>query len=286
MLSDLAGVGSDSSQELVHLYPQRARYAHDFGRSRQHYLARPLGFLRYCRHMAHREGGGFVLPHNALQACRNFTGRSPCWPTAVAIAAAIAVRLAMASPTPLTALHASSVARWIAAICGLTCSVARAVCAANCLTSDATTANPLPASPVRPPRLSHSGASRLVWLAISAINPTTAPTWPAACSDRAPFHPRLRPGYRLLVACVPWPLAGDLSHTGAEFLGRGGNRGNSAGALLGPGVVEALPERVCSTVCATASAGGRSHRCCGDPERGQHARHRGAEILCMPLHRS
>jgi hypothetical protein len=57
---------------------------------------------------------------------------------------------------------------WISLICALISSVAFAVWLASDLTSLATTANPLPASPARAASIVALSASRLVWPAIVA----------------------------------------------------------------------------------------------------------------------
>ena len=63
-------------------------------------------------------------------------------------------------------------------------SVALAVCTASDLTSDATTAKPLPASPARAASIVALSASRLVWPAMVRISLTTSPIFCAA-SDMA-----------------------------------------------------------------------------------------------------
>ena len=72
------------------------------------------------------------------------------------------------------------VADWIAPIWAAISSVAFAVWVASDLTSDATTAKPLPASPARAASMVALSASRLVWLAMSLIRLTTSPIFCAA----------------------------------------------------------------------------------------------------------
>ena len=61
----------------------------------------------------------------------------------------------------------SLVADWISPILLRISSVALAVCWASCLTSEATTAKPLPASPARADSIVALSASRLVWAAMA-----------------------------------------------------------------------------------------------------------------------
>ena len=71
--------------------------------------------------------------------------------------------------------HRVPVEAWMAAICAPISSVAFAVWLARFLTSDATTAKPLPASPARAASIVALSASRLVWPAMSLISLTTSP---------------------------------------------------------------------------------------------------------------
>ena len=64
-------------------------------------------------------------------------------------------------------------------------SVALAVCTASDLTSEATTAKPLPASPARAASMVALSASRLVWPAMARINLITSPIFCAACASVA-----------------------------------------------------------------------------------------------------
>ncbi len=72
------------------------------------------------------------------------------------------------------------VASCIPAIWAASSSVAAAVRLARDLTSEATTAKPLPASPARAASIVALSASRLVWLAMSLISSTTLPIFCAA----------------------------------------------------------------------------------------------------------
>ena len=78
-------------------------------------------------------------------------------------------------PIPSIALAVSSVAPWMPLICLLISSVALAVWVARLLTSAATTAKPLPASPARAASIVAFSASRLVCSAISVISWITVP---------------------------------------------------------------------------------------------------------------
>ena len=75
------------------------------------------------------------------------------------------------------------VASWMAATCWEISSVAREVWLASALTSAATTAKPLPASPARAASIVAFSASRLVCAAILEISPTTEPIRSAASSS-------------------------------------------------------------------------------------------------------
>ena len=78
---------------------------------------------------------------------------------------------------------ASQVACWMPPICAPISSVAFAVWLARLFTSLATTAKPLPASRARAASIVALSASRLVWLAMSLIGPTTPPIFCAAYFD-------------------------------------------------------------------------------------------------------
>ena len=81
------------------------------------------------------------------------------------------------------AATASFVAAWIWVICASISSVALAVWVARLLTSEATTAKPLPASPARAASIVAFNASRLVWLAMLVIRLTTSPIFSAPCAS-------------------------------------------------------------------------------------------------------
>ena len=84
----------------------------------------------------------------------------------------------------LIALTASAVPFCTAAICPVISSVALAVWFARSLTSDATTAKPLPASPARAASIVAFSASRLVWLAMPLIRVTISPMLTTAPDSR------------------------------------------------------------------------------------------------------
>ena len=103
-------------------------------------------------------------------------------------------------------------------------SVALAVCTASDLTSEATTAKPLPAAPARAASIVALSASRLVWPATSWMSLTTSPIFCAACA---------RPAMSALVDCASADrgahhvgrareLAVDLGDRLRQFLGRVG----------------------------------------------------------------
>ena len=85
-------------------------------------------------------------------------------------------------------------------------SVARAVWVASDLTSEATTAKPLPASPARAASMVALSASRLVWLAMSLISFTTSPILSAASARlrTCPFV-RSASAAALLAMSADWP---------------------------------------------------------------------------------
>ena len=89
-------------------------------------------------------------------------------------------------------------------------SVALAVCTASDLTSDATTAKPLPASPARAASMVALSASRLVWPAMLRISLTTSPIFcaPAASPAISPSVARASPVARptMLLVWLSWRL--------------------------------------------------------------------------------
>ena len=103
-----------------------------------------------------------------------------CCSTAAEIVVATAVNSWMLWAIEATSPTAPWVAAWIAATCCEISSVARDVWLASALTSAATTAKPLPASPARAASMVALSASRLVCAAILEISPTTEPMRSAA----------------------------------------------------------------------------------------------------------
>ena len=116
-----------------------------------------------------------------------------------------------------------------------------AVCSARFFTSEATTANPRPASPARAASIVAFSASRLVWLAISLISLTTSPIR-VASADRSCTVAFVRSASatalratladcatcRLISVIELVELFGrcrDSLHVGRSFFGRGGDRG-------------------------------------------------------------
>src|SRR5262249_15762654 len=108
---------------------------------------------------------------------------APCSSTADAMVVAISETRLIVPPISLIALTDSCVAACISAICVLISLVALAVCEASCLTSWATTAKPLPASPARAASIVALSASRLVCSAIDVISCVTSPMRLAACAS-------------------------------------------------------------------------------------------------------
>ena len=110
-------------------------------------------------------------------------------------------------------------------------SVALAVCTASDLTSDATTAKPLPASPARAASMVALSASRLVWPAMARISLITSPIFCAACASVAicRWCPALRPTAARTISVVIDKLAADFADRAGKFVG--GGRGNLAHSL-------------------------------------------------------
>ena len=98
-----------------------------------------------------------------------------CSSTAVAMVLEMSFTCLMTSPIWPMAPTALLVSLWMASILRLMSSVAFAVCLASSLTSLATTANPLPASPARAASIVAFKASRLVCWAIEVITLMTCP---------------------------------------------------------------------------------------------------------------
>ena len=95
-------------------------------------------------------------------------------------AAELSLTAEMVAVMSWMAVTACPVAPWTEAIWLAISSVALAVWLARFLTSDATMAKPLPASPARAASIVAFSASRLVWLAMSLIRLTTSPIFSAA----------------------------------------------------------------------------------------------------------
>ncbi len=143
----------------------------------------------------------------------------------------------MVSLMPPIAVTQSPVEDWMAVTCPAISSVAFAVWLARALTSEATTAKPLPASPARAASMVALSASRLVWLAIAPIRRSTSPIFsPAAArpADHFGGFPGLGHGGVRDVAGMG-DLAADLGHRRSELFGGGGNRVDAGGGLLGGG---------------------------------------------------
>ena len=110
-------------------------------------------------------------------------------------------------------------------------SVALAVCPASDLTSEATTAKPLPASPARAASMVALSASRLVWPAIAWISPdhlADAGGGLAELRHGADGAPRVLHGASRDLGGAG-RLLGDLSDRGGQFLDRAGGGGHVAG---------------------------------------------------------
>jgi len=105
---------------------------------------------------------------------------APCSSMAAAMPAAISLTEPMVPAMAWMAVMASPVAAWMAVIWPAISSVAFEVWVASCLTSEATTAKPLPASPARAASMVALSARRLVWPAISLMSLTTLPMASAA----------------------------------------------------------------------------------------------------------
>ena len=105
---------------------------------------------------------------------------APCSSTAAAIVDAISDSRSMVPLIAWIAFTDSWVAPWILVICWPISPVAFAVCSASAFTSEATTANPRPASPARAASMVALSASRLVWPAMVLMSSTTSPMRAAA----------------------------------------------------------------------------------------------------------
>src|SRR5690242_14641883 len=105
---------------------------------------------------------------------------APCSSTAAAMVEEISDRRSIVPEISRIALTDCCVALWMPEICWLISPVAFAVCSASAFTSEATTANPLPASPARAASIVALSARRLVWPAMVLISSTTSPIRVAA----------------------------------------------------------------------------------------------------------
>ena len=160
-----------------------------------------------------------------------------CSSTAVAMVLEMSLIWLMTAPMVAMASTAPLVSVWIAAIFWLMSSVALAVCLASSLTSLATTANPLPASPARAASIVAFKASRLVCWAMEVM---TLMTWPISALDTPSLEM-----VALVDSAVLTALAGDASgfggvlgdvlNGGAHFLGAGGDGLQVAVDLVGGG---------------------------------------------------
>ncbi len=164
---------------------------------------------------------------------------------------------------------ASLVAAWIWVICAPISSVALPVWLARLLTSEATTAKPLPASPARAASMVAFRARRLVWLAMLVIRPTTAPIFSAAsASARTMASVRLASSTALPVIfddCATWrlisPIEADSSSVADATVSR---------PLLASSAAEAT-----AAACAVALVRGACHGLCGGFQlRGTRRQHR------------
>ena len=112
-----------------------------------------------------------------------------CCSTAEAIAAEVWSISPTVAAMPAIASTVCRVEAWIAEIWLEISSVALAVWPARFFTSCATMVNPFPASPARAASIVAFSASRLVWVAICWIRPTTAPIRCAASSRARTVSP-------------------------------------------------------------------------------------------------
>src|SRR5262249_35815008 len=106
-----------------------------------------------------------------------------CSSTVTATVPAIREISSMMVLTCSMAWAASATPHWIAPTWAAISPVALAVWPASDLTSEATTAKPLPASPARAASMVALSASRLVWPAIALISLTTSPIFCAALAS-------------------------------------------------------------------------------------------------------
>ena len=160
-----------------------------------------------------------------------------CSSTALAIVFWMSLIWLMILPIWPMASTAPLVSVWIASILWLMSSVALAVCLASSLTSLATTAKPLPASPARAASMVAFSASRLVCWAMRRDDLDDVADLGAALAELGDGGVgRLgdldgRGGHPGGLVGVP----GDLLDAGSHFLGAGGDGGDVLAHLFGRG---------------------------------------------------
>ena len=191
------------------------------------------------------------VPVEASSALRAIAAVSAAWrSTAPAIAAPASVIARIVSATLRIAATASPVTDWMVATWSEISCVALAVWPARVLTSPATTAKPLPASPARAASIVALSARRLVRSAMSEIRRTTSPIVLAALSSPATVRSACSasPAARSAMSRRPADRVADLADCrlqalrrlgngadGSRGLGRNrGHVGHPAGRLVGP----------------------------------------------------
>jgi hypothetical protein len=158
-------------QELVDLELEAVAVARQRLRRRQH-LRRGLPGLSGATLYIDDVRGDLLVPCAACCTLREISCvAAPCCSTAAAMAEEISDSFSMVPLISLIAFTESWVAAWIPLICWPISPVAFAVCSANALTSDATTAKPRPASPARVASMVALSAKRLVCPAMLLLTP-------------------------------------------------------------------------------------------------------------------
>ena len=158
-----------------------------------------------------------------------------CSSTAVAMVLEMSLIWLMTAPMVAMASTAPLVSVWIAAIFWLISSVALAVCLASSLTSLATTAKPLPASPARAASIVAFKASRLVCCAMEVM---TLMTWPISALE-TPSLEMVALVVSAVLTASPETRADSVAflamscNGGAHFLGAGGDGLQVAVDLIG-----------------------------------------------------
>jgi hypothetical protein len=172
--------GPDLFEKIVDDGPEYFRLLAELFRGPEHVLCGGTGFRG-------RLGNAGDIRGNFLgagAACWTLWAISfvdaPCSFTASEMDVAMPLTCSIVWPIPPIAFTALPVAVWISEIWEAISSVAFAVWSARDLTSEATTAKPLPASPARAASMVALSASRFVWLAISLIRLTISPIFSAA----------------------------------------------------------------------------------------------------------